>query len=80
MSTDLRCSFSKSPLKHGFLNICITVFFGASICGKTLAMTASFSGKCLKFSKDFKNAKKNSEKFFVFEIIECELVGPNCLY
>ena len=73
------CSLSKSPLKHGFLDIYLTMFFGAGISRNTSAMRVIFFGKCLKFNIDFKNAKKNSEKFFVFEIIVSELVVLNCL-
>ena len=33
---------SKSPLKHGFLDINLTFFFGAAISEKTSAMTVIF--------------------------------------
>ena len=39
-------------------------------------------GKCLKFNRDFKNAKNNLEKLFDFEIIACvklSLVGREIL-
>ena len=29
---------------------------------------------------DFKNAKKIKKKFFVFEIIQSELIALNCVY
>ena len=42
-------------------------------------MTVIFVGKCLKFSVDFENGKKDSEKKLFFEIIGSELVPSNCL-
>ena len=44
---------------------------------------SSFFEISLQFNIDLKNAKKKKkkqEKFFVFEIIACELVVLNCLY
>ena len=74
-----RC-FSKSPLKHGLLDIYLTMFFGAGISGDASAMGVIFFGNCLKLNLDFENAKKSSKKVFVFEIIPSELVALNCLY
>ena len=40
----------------------------------------SLWGKCLKFNVHFENAKKNSEKVLVTEIIASELAALNCYY
>ena len=39
----------------------------------------SFFGECLKFNIDFKSARKNSKKVFLFQIIVSEFFGLNCL-
>ena len=61
-----QCCLSKGPLKHGFLDIYITTFFRGSSSGNTSAVRISFFEKCLKFNRDFKNAKKNRKKDFCF--------------
>ena len=43
-------------------------------------MRVIFFWKCAEFNTDFKNAKKNREKVFFFEIIVSELIALNCLY
>ena len=43
-------------------------------------MRVIFLGKCVKFNKKFKNAKKKLRKTFVFEIIASELIALNFLY
>ena len=80
MLTHLPCFLSKGPLKHGFLEIYLSIFFGAGISRNTLAKGACSFGKCLKFNKDFKSARKNGEKKVFFGIIASELVAVNCLY
>ena len=40
----------------------------------------TFFGKCLKFKIDFGNAKKNENKFFVFELFASDMVALNCVY
>ena len=74
--------FPEDPLKRDFLYIDVTMFFGVRNFGNTSAMRVIlFFSKCLKFKLDFKNAKKNREKyFFVFDILASELVPLNCLY
>ena len=62
----LSCCLSKGPLKDGFLDIYLTIFFGAGVSGNTSAMRVIFFGKCLEFNIDLKNAKENSEKAFSF--------------
>ena len=66
VSTDLPCSLSKGPLKHGFLDIYLTVFFGDGISGITSAVRVFFFDKCLKFNTDFKNAKPKFIEDFLF--------------
>ena len=51
----LPCCLSKDPLKHGFLDIYLTLFLGAGISRNTSATRSSFFGNCLKFNIDFKN-------------------------
>ena len=63
----LPCCLSKATLKWYFLNIYLTTFLKVRNFGNTLAMSAIFFFSiCSKFNLDFKNAKKNSEKFFCF--------------
>ena len=52
------------PLKHGFLDIYLTVFFRAGISGNTSTLRRIFFVKRLKFNKEFRNEKKISEKVF----------------
>ena len=66
ISTHFRCSLCKVPVKNDFLDIYLTMFFGAGISGKISDMRVSFFKKNLKFNIDFKNAKKNSEKLFCY--------------
>ena len=75
----------KGHLKDGFLDIYLTVFFGAVISGNPSAMSVILFRKCLKINIYFKNAKKKKKKknhkpFIVFDIIVSELVAFNCLY
>ena len=79
--THFACFVSNSPLKHGFLDIYLTIFFGASVYGNTSAMMATF------FVRNFKNLieilkmqEKIEKRFFVFEIVVSELFALNCLY
>ena len=53
-------------MKHGFLDISLSIFFGAGNSGDTSALSVIFFGKCLKFKKEFRNAKEISEKNFCF--------------
>ena len=55
-------------------------FFWSQFSGNTSDMTVIFFGKCLKFNVGFKNAKKNWEKFFVFEAMVSDFVALNSLY
>ena len=67
-------------LKHGFLDIYLTIYFGANFSRNTSATMIIFFVNILKFNIDFKNRKKIQKEFFVFEIIASELVALNCLY
>ena len=68
-------------MNENFLDIYLTIFFGAGITRNTSATSATFFGKCIKFNIDFENAKKKiHKKFFIFWIIAPELVALNCLY
>ena len=50
-------------MKHGFLEIYLTMFFRAGISGNTSAMRiVFFFQKYLEFNIDFKNAKKKKKK------------------
>ena len=50
-------------MKHGFLEIYLTMFFRAGISGNTSAMRiVFFFQKYLEFDIDFKNAKKKKKK------------------
>ena len=64
VSTHLPCCLSKGPLKHGFLDIYLTIFFGAVISRNTSGSRVTFFGKRLKFNIDFKNEKKTSKEVF----------------
>ena len=48
-------------MKHGFLDISLSIFFGAGNSGDTSALSVIFFGKCLKFKKEIRNAKEISE-------------------
>ena len=66
VSTYLLCCLSKSPLKHDFLDIYLTTFFGALNFGNRSDMTVILFGKCSKFNINFKQARKSSENVFCF--------------
>ena len=68
VSTHFPFCLSKGPLKHGFLDIYLTMFLGAGISGNTSAMRILFFGKYLKSNIDFKNAKKKLRKSFFCSI------------
>ena len=76
------CCQSKGPLKHGILDIYLTIFLGAVFPEIHKLGGTSFFGKCLKFNIDFKNEKKKKieKKFFVFQIVAAEFIALNCLY
>ena len=81
VSTHLPCCLSKGPLKHGFLDIYLTIFFGAGISGNTTAMRVIFFQQMFKIEYRFvKCSKKYQKKLFVFDVIASELVALNCLY
>ena len=67
-------------MKLAFLDIYLTMFFGAGISTNASAMRVIFCGKCLKFDQDLENAKNIEKNFFVFEILASEFVALNCLY
>ena len=68
--------FSEAGLfRHLFNNV-----FEVRNFGNTKAMKVIFISKFLKCNLDFKNTGKNSENFFVSQIVSSELVSLNCLY
>ena len=56
------------------------MFFGAGISVNASSMRVILFGICLKLYIDFRNAKKKSEFFYLFDLIASELVVLNCLY
>ena len=52
--------------KRDLTDIYLITFFGDVNFGNTLAMTVIFFSKLSKFTVNFKNAEKNSEKVFGF--------------
>ena len=69
------------PLKHVFLDIHLTKFFGAGISGNTSAVRVSFFLTNVdNLIEILKMEIKIEKRFSVFEIIASELVPLNCLY
>ena len=65
----LRCCLLKDTVRWQFLDIYLTKFLEACNFRNTLTMSVTFFfWKCSKFNLDFKQADKNAEKVFVFEI------------
>ena len=60
-----RC-LCKDPLKHGFLDIYLTIFFGAGISGNTSAMDVIFIWQMFKIEEITFKIKKKSRKSFLF--------------
>ena len=71
-------------MKHNFLDIDLTMFFGTSISVNTSPTRVISFWKVFKINIDFKNSKKKKKeklkKVFVFEKIASELVVFSCLY
>ena len=53
VSTDFPSSLSKGPLKHGFLEIYLTMFFGGGISGNISAMRVMLFWQMFKDSYRF---------------------------
>ena len=71
----------KDPLKHGFLDIYLAMFFVAGISANTSAMRVIFFlANVQNLIYILKVPKKIYKRFSVFEIIASELVAFNCLY
>ena len=54
--------------------------FGVRNFENTKSMRVTFLSKCLNLNSISKLLKKIDKKFFVSEIIACELLPLNCLY
>ena len=64
VSARLRCYLWKDSLKRDFLDIYLTRFLESVISKTQNLRSSSFFPECSKFKLDFKNAAKNSQKFF----------------
>ena len=86
MLTHLPCCLAKGPLKHGFLDIYLTIFFEPIFPEIHQLWGSPFFGKCLNFHIDFRNTRQNWKKILCFSdnciwigCVQFSLLSRECL-